>query len=112
MAVSFPSGNLIHPLLKERRRLSTSLPPPGLGRDPRQAASVNAVLLAHWRDRTRVRCGLRFRPAANARGHALFGGGTLLPDALWRGLDGASSLERLDLLGEFRNPRLRLDSRL
>ena len=45
------------------------------------------------------------RPAADAGGDGLLGGGMLLPDALRRGLDAVGGLERLDLFGQFGNAR-------
>ena len=55
-----------------------------------------------------VGCGNRLRPAADAGGDGLLGGGVLLPDALRRGLDGVRGLERLDLFGQFGNRSARL----
>ena len=43
----------------------------------------------------------RLRPAADAGGDGLLGGGMLLADALRRGLDAVRGLERLDLFGQF-----------
>ena len=44
-----------------------------------------------------------FRPAADASGDGLLGGGLLLPDALRSGLDAVCGLERLDPFGQFGN---------
>src|SRR6516225_7744045 len=58
MAVSIPAGNHVHPLLKERHRLSTGLPP-GLVRDPRhprdptRPGRMQARTAAGWSDRRR-----------------------------------------------------------
>ncbi len=51
------------------------------------------------------------RPTADTGGDGFLGGGVLLPDAMRHGIDAMTSLERFDLVSQFRNSRPRISVR-